>query len=396
MALDVTTFSLAGGLATIFSGLFLLVYWGQDRTARPALVWAVGHCGLGVGIILVALHAVLPFSVANIAAPLLLDLSAPFAFAAARIFNRGSLNAYRIITFVAAWIALLAVTGALVREQIAAALGVGTSACFYAAAAFEFWRGRGEALRGRLPIIVVVSAYAAALFLLALQFASTINYHPIASIDWLGIVQLVGLGYALGVTSFLIMMLNGRNETHYKTAALTDSLTGLANRRAFMDRAQRMFDRAEQDANPIALIAFDLDRFKRINDTFGHATGDQVLRAFADVLLTTLRQADIGARLGGEEFVAIVPGVSDEVAMAIAKRICDAFEKTAQFIGGQKIEATVSAGVATIDGQPNTLAALLAGADAALYRAKAAGRNRVVFAGETPVRPSMTNVVRIA
>jgi hypothetical protein len=211
---------------------------------------AVGHCGLGVGVVLVGLHAVLPFAVANVAVPLLLDLSTPFAFVAARIFNRGSFELPRVAAGIAAWIILIAITGAFWGEQYAAVLGVGMSACFYAAAAVEFWLARGEPLRGRRPIIAVIGAQAIALFLLALQFASTTNFIPVPSIDWLGIVQFVGLGYALGVTSFLIMMLNDRSAAYFRTAALTDPLTGLANRRAFMDRAQSVFDRAGGAAIP--------------------------------------------------------------------------------------------------------------------------------------------------
>jgi diguanylate cyclase (GGDEF)-like protein len=121
-----------------------------------------------------------------------------------------------------------------------------------------------------------------------------------------------------------------------------------------------------------------------------------VLCAFADVLSATLRPNNIVARVGGEEFLAMVPGAGDQAAVAIASRICEAFQKVGQFIGGQKIEATVSAGVATTGGQTRSVADMLASADAALYRAKSAGRNRVALAGAEPDGSSHGNVIRIA
>jgi diguanylate cyclase (GGDEF)-like protein len=395
MYLDVATLTVAGGAVGLCSGVFLLVYWWQDRMSWSALWWALGNSGTGIGVVLLALHSVLPFYASNLMGPLILDFSAVCMFVAARIFNRGSVSPYRVAACVAGWILMLAITGSFIREQYAAALGAGVSGGLIVAAAFEFWSGRSEELPGRKPMIVVVLCYATTLLLVSLQFARMTDYSPVPSMGWLGAVHFAGLAYALGSTLFLIMMLKGRSEENYKIAALVDPLTGLLNRRAFLDRGQRIFDRGGRDESPVALIAFDLDRFKHINDAFGHATGDQVLRAFADVLSATLRPADLAARIGGEEFVAVAPGVSGEAAVAIANRICGAFQTVAQFVDGQKIGATVSAGVATAGGLAIDLADVLANADAALYRAKNAGRNRVVLA-ECPVELPVSNVIRIA
>jgi diguanylate cyclase (GGDEF)-like protein len=396
MTLDVATISLAGGIATVFSGIFLLAYWWQNRRFWSAFWWAVGHCGLGTGIILVGLHAVLPFFVSNIAAPLLLDLSAPFSFVAARVFSRGSIDRYRVAGAVAAWMALLIGSGVFASEHLAAALGVATSAGFYAAAALELLFERGEELRGRIPLIGIVTLYAIALFMLAGQFALATDFVPVATPGWLGAVQFIGLVYALAVSLFLTMMLNNRTEKKYIAEALTDPLTGLANRRAFMDRSQRMLDRQGRDRQPVSLLAFDLDRFKQINDTFGHAMGDRVLRTFAEVLVGVLRPVDLGARIGGEEFVVLALGIDSQAAVAIANRIRDAFQRTALFVEGQRIGATVSVGIAARSGEACTVTDILAEADAALYRAKNEGRNRVVLAASEPPDGGLTNVVRIA
>jgi diguanylate cyclase (GGDEF)-like protein len=164
-----------------------------------------------------------------------------------------------------------------------------------------------------------------------------------------------------------------------------------------MGRAESMLDRNLRDNIPISLLAFDLDYFKGVNDRFGHPVGDHVLRIFTTVLSRTLRPADIAGRIGGEEFSAVLPGCGVEAALAIARRICSAFEDDARFVNGQPVGATVSVGVATATVHGSILADIIASADHALYRAKSLGRNRVVLAESNsgdPLDPAI--VVRIA
>jgi diguanylate cyclase (GGDEF)-like protein len=168
------------------------------------------------------------------------------------------------------------------------------------------------------------------------------------------------------------------------------------NRRAFMDRAQRMFDRSQRDEVPISLLAFDLDRFKQINDKFGHPTGDHVLRIFADVLARTLRPADTAGRIGGEESAVALTGCSIQAALAIATRIRSAFQDDARFVNGHRVGATVSVGAATAPEHGCSLTDIISSADDALYRAKDLGRNRVAAAQRDSGNPDPTVVVRIA
>jgi diguanylate cyclase (GGDEF)-like protein len=266
----------------------------------------------------------------------------------------------------------------------------------YAAAAIEFWLTRGEKLRGRWPMISVLGLMAVSLFLLAAEFTFTTLALPMASIGWLGIIHFATLGYGVGSAVFLVMMLKDRSEAKHKAAALIDPLTGLANRRAFMDRAERMLDRNLRENSPISLLAFDLDYFKEVNDTFGHPTGDHVLRIFAAVLSRTLRPADSGGRIGGEEFCAVLAGCGAEAALAIARRIRSAFVDDARFVNGQRVGATVSVGVATAIVHGSTLADIIASADHALYRAKKLGRNRVMLAESNSRDPDPGAVIRVA
>jgi diguanylate cyclase (GGDEF)-like protein len=395
MTFDVSTLTFARGLVSFVGGLVLLMYWLQDRRTWAAFWWAAVNCGMGVGITILALHSVLPAYVPNIAGPLILDLCAILTWVAARIFNRGSIKPYPVLVAAAAWIALLVVIRAASNEQFTIAFGVGISACLYAAAAAEFWLARGEELRGRWPMICLLGLEAIAIFLAAVEYSSSSRFMPTPSIGWFGIIHFVGLIYAAGSAIFLVMMLKERSEAHHKAAALIDPLTGLANRRAFRDRAQRLFERSARDENPISLLAFDLDGFKEINDTFGHPAGDHVLRIFADVLSSALRPTDIAGRIGGEEFSVALPGCSIEVTLAIARRIRVAFQDDARFVNGQRIGATVSIGVASAPEHGGSLDEIIASADGALYRAKGLGRNRVVLAQNEPRGPD-SGVVRVA
>jgi diguanylate cyclase (GGDEF)-like protein len=396
MSFDLSTLAFAAGVVAFASGLVLLISWWQDRVAWAALWWGVASCGIGSGITMLALNAILPFYVSHVLGPQIISLCAAMTLAATRIFNRGSVKPYPMIVAVSVWIAIVIAIGAAGHEQAAAAMGAGIAGCCYSACAVDFWLARGEQLRGRWPMTFLLGLEAVSLFLVAIGFVSSTPPIPVPPINWFGIIDFVGLVYSAGSAIFLIMMLKERSEAKHKAAARIDPLTGLPNRRAFMNRTQRIFDRTERDQDPISLLAFDLDQFKEINDTFGHPVGDHVLRIFADVLTEALRPADIAGRLGGEEFAAVLPGCSSQAALAIAARIRGAFQDDARFVNGQRVSATVSVGVAMAPGDGNSLADILASADGALYRAKDLGRNRVVLADRATRGSDPQKIVRIA
>jgi diguanylate cyclase (GGDEF)-like protein len=396
MTFDVSTLTFAGSVVSLASGLTLFMNWWQDRMAWPAFWWGVASFGLGLGIGMLALHDVLPTFASNIVGPAIISVSATFAWVAARIFNRGAISPYLVLAILVCGMGIVVLTGAYASQQLSGAVAAGISGCLYAAAAIEFWLTRGEKLRGRWPMISVLSLEATALFLTAIDLSFFTLASQLPSLGWFGVIYFVGLVYAGGSAMFLVMMLNERSEAKERAAALVDPLTGLANRRAFMERAQRLLERSDRDETPLSLLGFDLDRFKEINDAFGHPTGDQVLRIFADVLLRTMRPADIAGRVGGEEFAAALPGCTIQAAAAIAGRIRGAFQEDARFVGGQRISATVSVGVATAAGRTCSLAEIIANADSALYRAKNLGRNRVVVAEGKFDDPDPPVIARIA
>lgn len=161
--------------------------------------------------------------------------------------------------------------------------------------------------------------------------------------------------------------------------ACTDMLTGLNNRRAFFTLGEQLLKEAARFSQPVSVIMFDLDHFKQINDTYGHAAGDAVLVNLGEVALSTIRQADILARLGGEEFALLLPQTDFAHAKILAERLRSAFADTRTEFNGQQITCTASFGISLLrNPETDTLDKLLSKADRRLYAAKAEGRNRAV------------------
>ena len=162
-------------------------------------------------------------------------------------------------------------------------------------------------------------------------------------------------------------------------AARTDSLTGVASRRAFSEAAEAEMQRALRYRSELSLLMMDLDHFKVVNDTHGHVTGDAVLVSFAQTVQQLVRKVDLVARLGGEEFVVLLPNITAEQATALAERIREAVYHSHLLVEGKPLQFSVSIGVAQFDRRELSLTGWMARADAALYQAKAQGRNRVVL-----------------
>ena len=169
--------------------------------------------------------------------------------------------------------------------------------------------------------------------------------------------------------------------------ATIDTLTGLLNRRAFLDALERESARSERPGYPLSLLLLDADHFKRVNDTYGHAAGDAVLQGFARVLSAVARRSDVVGRWGGEEFVVALPQTGAAGARVAAERVRRALADARYPIpGGDPLRMTASIGAATVQ-PPWTKEAVVSAADEAMYAAKARGRNRVEFAGAGALGP---------
>ena len=195
---------------------------------------------------------------------------------------------------------------------------------------------------------------------------------------------------AVYVTGYLLMIVNGfgflllckqKDDARMAHLASTDSLTGLPNRHAFLERAAAAHLAAQRQNQPLALMMIDIDHFKSINDRWGHASGDDALKVFAQTARQLLGEHDSIGRLGGEEFAVLLPGAGIKAAFEAAERLRLAIRAVTVITSGPSYTMTVSIGVVVLDANED-IGAALARADHALYAAKRGGRDRVE-AGDT-------------
>jgi diguanylate cyclase (GGDEF)-like protein len=170
-------------------------------------------------------------------------------------------------------------------------------------------------------------------------------------------------------------------EERLRQISITDDLTQAYNRRYFVEMAERALVTAKRYGDSFSIVMFDIDDFKRVNDTYGHASGDKVLITISELCRATIRGTDVFARYGGEEFAFLVPRCSPEDLMKFAERIRIKLSEARVMYGSASIPFTVSIGTATYNSEISDIDTLLLRADTALYTAKRQGKNQVVMAG---------------
>jgi diguanylate cyclase (GGDEF)-like protein len=229
-----------------------------------------------------------------------------------------------------------------------------------------------------LPIVFVAwltrstaSGVAVALLATALRLGTTLATGSASPARAISGAVLHALLY---MSVVMLLGLFRRDRDVQKQLAVTDALTGVANRRAFYATAQRELDRSRRYGHHLSLLYVDVDDFKRVNDVAGHDQGDRVLRTLAAVAQSSVRSIDFVARLGGDEFVVLLPETSSGEAGRIARRLRTDLDGAATFSG---YPITCSVGVVTYRDLPQTVDDLLRAADATMYEAKTGGRNRI-------------------
>lgn len=239
----------------------------------------------------------------------------------------------------------------------------------------ELWRLEPGYSRVRIPLAMAAGGLSIFYFFRWLAFLAEGPDGPVFVTVFGSAVTTLVTMVLLVVVSFSMAALSTEQQTRaLRVVASRDDLTGLLNRKAFLElAAEQLADRTITGGSG-ALILADLDHFKTVNDTYGHAAGDLALQAFADACAATVRSTDLTGRYGGEEFVILVPGASAERAETIAEEI------SSRMAGADAPEGmqmpTASYGISTYDGGTSDVDELIAAADSALYRAKSLGRNR--------------------
>ncbi len=240
-------------------------------------------------------------------------------------------------------------------------------------------------VRYRLPgsahVIAGVAALAVGIALLArlaLSLKGMGQPIPDDSAGWVekGFLLLVYVAATMGTVAF-VLMCNDAFNGELRHLAATDPLSGLANRRRLFERGAEEVNRAHRFGHPLSVLVADIDHFKRINDTWGHATGDHVIHEFARIMAATVRDVDVVGRLGGEEFAVVLPETDQDTAAEVAERLRQAASASAVVLeSGEPVRITASIGMAAWNAGAS-FQDVLNRADAAMYKAKMAGRNRV-------------------
>ncbi len=361
-------------------GLLLIFAWLQNRRTVALVLWGTGYLMGASTAALLGASVLMPHWWSVCVANSLFCGAYGMMWAGARSFEGRRVHVLLVGAGAAIWIGAFQFESFATSPSAWVVLVSAIAGTYALLSARELWYARDRELISRWPTMALVVSHAGFLFM-RIPFAGTLAMSASTGQPHGMIVTVVAF-QALFTTFCLpflrVAMSKERAELQQRRAALTDSLTGVANRRAFFDRGIPLLETALEDRRSAALLLFDLDRFKTVNDTAGHQVGDLVLQAFCELIVTSLTPRDLFGRLGGEEFACLLADVSMAQALQTAERLRREFAQM-QFPGLEE-SATVSVGVAMASDAGRSLTALLATADRALYRAKADGRNRVASA----------------
>ncbi|HWX85333.1 MAG TPA: GGDEF domain-containing protein [Xanthobacteraceae bacterium] len=379
MSLDIGTLFVIAICVTSLLGLFLLFAWLQDGITALAW-WGLAYLIGGLSGVLWRLGDLIlpvPPSIADI----LLFIAVGMVWSAARLFHGRPVLWGSMCLGAVVWVAFGSSSAFMTTETSRLVVSSVIIATYTFLTAIELWRERRQSLIRRWPAIFVPMLHGVIfLFPVALAGLSQdgIGNRTLGA-GWVAVYAIEVVLYVVGAAFIVLVLAKDRTVRQYKLAAATDPLTELLNRRGFFEAAAEIMTARQAGKEPVCVLAFDLDHFKAINDRFGHNSGDATLHLFATVVKKTLRAGDAIGRLGGEEFIALLPSTLGD-ATAAANRVRRAFA-AASAVPGSHAAATVSVGVSCGSASAD-IDTLIARADAALYRAKTNGRDRVEASDE--------------
>lgn len=384
---DIATLFLLGSLGGFSVAVILAVTWLGDREQRYIILWAASYALYGLTGLLFALRGTIPDSISiGIAWSFYVTAIALIWLSFRSFANRRQPSdmAYLWLGTVV-WL-VFSLTGPLfddVSNRIVVQTIIVTAYSF--AVAYEVWRlFRVEPLPSAPIFIVLYGIHGlvqlargiATLFVQPEpQETAALSSSPllcIVVIETVLIILLTGMSQ--------MILIGQRKERSYRIAAQTDEMTGICSRRYFLEQA---VPRVTHSCGDGALIVLDLDHFKTVNDTYGHAAGDAVLMAVTTTINRFITPPSIFGRIGGEEFAILLPDLDAPSAVALAERLRNAVAALRIHFRNQLLRITVSCGVASVSEAEHHYDRLHRNADVALYEAKTAGRNRVVAHADT-------------
>ena len=367
MQLNLATLVTLDIYVLLLVGVLTLHAWSRGRDRTLGFLAAALLVGTG-GTLLGSLRGMGFDWLSLLVGNMVIAISAALGWTALRVFAGRQPSRAGICAGAVLWLLLYLLPA--FRESLPLRIMAGSLllAGYSALGAWELWRRRAQLDVDYRPALLLALVHAG--FYGVRAFVDKGVPFVSGGSNFFALVVLETLLYAIGLSFVTLAMVKERAELRYKRAALRDPLTGIGNRRAFVEAATELLAEQARLRRSAVLLLCDLDHFKRLNDSLGHAAGDRALAGFGQILLDRSRQQDICARIGGEEFVCLLADADASAALSLAERIrhdCAALPE----------HLSVSIGIAEAGQAGHDLNRLLALADQALYAAKAAGRNRV-------------------
>jgi diguanylate cyclase (GGDEF)-like protein len=386
MTLDVRTLVLLASLVTLLISV-CLVYAARgypDALRNSLWAWAGGTGVQSLGWLLLGLRGYIPDFASIVVANTLVAFGYAEIISALRRFGGNTGRRFWLPHWLALGVAVVCIAYSVEAPDLRARLMIvsGLIAVQYVIGLQLVWRlapsPRPVSHRVMIAMFVVGIAVLSAR-------AIAVYVAPLAGNDPFVLTPLQALSFATGTfgpvvaTFAFLLMVSDRMNEELGRLAMFDPLTEVYNRRSLDDLAGRAVAEARRHARTLSVLVVDADHFKRINDEYGHEAGDRALKALVEVLRRTARSEDLVGRLGGEEFVVLMPDADAIAGAAGAERLRIAVERSVFRVNDQTVPLRVSIGVAALRDPRDDFAALLRRADHALYEAKRAGRNRVVL-----------------
>ncbi|MHB9098424.1 MAG: GGDEF domain-containing protein [Syntrophales bacterium] len=389
-ALDIRSLSVVLTTASAILSITMVLIWGTHRTHPGFGFWAAGNAASAAGFLLFALRGMIPDIFTIVVANVLVFSTAALYLEGTRRFRgvAGSRTlSIVLVVFLAASISYYTYADNDVgMRMVLVSLLV---ALFYALGAWELLGNAPPDLRFSYRFTGSLFAIYS-LFMFTRVLLTVLNPGPydlyapnlMQTFTFL-LPLLLGIAWTFG----FVMLNSERLEVDLKSAqvelqrlATTDFLTGISNNRSFFATGEREIQRARRYGRPLGVLMFDIDHFKRINDTYGHAAGDQVLVAITAACRNFLRDIDVFGRLGGEEFAILLPETDLAGGRTTAERLRSAIAKIGIEAGAATLHITISLGVSVLSPDDDQIEQVLKRADDAMYEAKRDGRNKTMTA----------------